>query len=75
MLIEQIIEVDLGGLGPLVVRVLLQLVIFLTKQKTFKVNLQVEYHFLLKYCTRQCTLLPPTWAQSLAKFNTKMQDF
>ena len=75
MLIEQIIEVDLGGLGPLVVRVLLQLVIFLTKQKTFKVNLQVEHHFLLKCCTRQCTLLPPTWAQSLAKFNTKMQDF
>ena len=23
----------------------------------------------------QCTLLPPTWAKSLTKFNSKMQDF
>ena len=33
MLIEQIIEFQLRGLGPLVVHALLQLVIFITKQK------------------------------------------
>ena len=30
---------------------------------------------LLKYCRRQCILLPPTWAKSLTKFTTKMQNF
>ena len=34
MLIEQIIEFELKGLGALVVRVLLQMVIFMTKQKS-----------------------------------------
>ena len=34
MLIEQIIEFKLRGLGPLVVFVLLQVVIFMTKQKS-----------------------------------------
>ena len=34
MLIEQIIEFKLRGLGPLVVYVLLQVVIFMTKQKS-----------------------------------------
>ena len=32
-------------------------------------------YLLLKYCTRQCTLISPIWAQSLTKFNPKMQDF
>ena len=34
MLIEQIIEFQLRGLGPLAVHVLLQLVKFITKQKS-----------------------------------------
>ena len=32
-------------------------------------------YLLLKHCTRQCTLIFPTWAQSLTKFNTKIQVF
>ena len=36
MLIEQIIEFELRGLGPLAVHVLLQLVIFITKQKSLR---------------------------------------
>ena len=32
-------------------------------------------YLLLKYCRRQCTLLPPTLAKSLTKFHTKLQDF
>ena len=40
-------------------------------------NFRVECYSLLKYCRRQCTLLPPppTWTKSLTKFNPKMQDF
>ena len=37
-------------------------------------NFRVDCHSLLKYCRRQCTLLPPTWTKSLAKFNPKMRD-
>ena len=35
---------------------------------------RVDWYLLLKYCRRQCTLLPPTRAKSLTKFNPKMQD-
>ena len=31
-------------------------------------------YLLLKYCKRQCTLISPTSAQSLTKFNPNMQD-
>ena len=31
-------------------------------------NLRVDYYLLLKYCRRQCTLLPSTWAKSFIKF-------
>ena len=48
---------------------------FYDKTKISKENLQVDYYLLLKYCSRQCTLLSPTWVKSLRKFNTKMQDF
>ena len=58
----------------MVVKILLQLVIFMTKQKSLKENLRVDYYLLLKYCSRQCTWLSPTWAKSLTKFNTQMQD-
>ena len=40
-----------------------------------KENLRVDCYLLLKYCSWQCTLLPPTWAKSLTKLNPKMQDF
>ena len=48
MLIEQIIEFELRGLGPLVVHVLLQLVIFVTKQKSLKKNLLGQVLFTAK---------------------------
>ena len=44
------------------------------KTKISKENLQVNYYLLLKYCRRQCVLRTPTWAKSLAKFNTKLSD-
>ena len=31
--------------------------------------------FTAEHCTRQSALIFPTWAQSLTKFNPKMQDF
>ena len=40
-----------------------------------KENIRLDCYLLLKYCRRQCALLPPTWAKSLTKFNPKMQDF
>ena len=40
-----------------------------------KENIRLDCCLLLKYCRRQCTLLPPTWAKLLTKFNTKMHDF
>ena len=30
------------------------------------------YYLLVKYCMRQCTLLPPIWAKSRTKFNPKI---
>ena len=40
-----------------------------------KENFRVDCYLPLKYCRRQCTLLPPTWAKSLTKFNPKIQGF
>ena len=40
-----------------------------------KNNHRLSYYLLLKYCSSQCTLLPPSWAESLTKFRPKMQDF
>ena len=45
---------------------------FHDKTKISKENLRVDYYLLLKYCSRQCVLLPSTWAKSLTKFSTKM---
>ena len=42
--LNKLLNLNLGGLGPLVVYVLLQLVISMTKQKF--------YYLLLEYCTR-----------------------
>ena len=51
--------------------------------KIFKESLRVDYCLLRKYCRRHLlffplylgTLLSPTGAKSLTKFNLKMQDF
>ena len=75
MLVEQIVEFKLRGPGALVIHVLLQLVSFMTNQKSFMENLQMDRYLKLKYCRRQCTLLPLTWAKSITKFNPKVQDF
>ena len=40
-----------------------------------KETFQVDCNLRLEYRRRQCTLLPPTWAKSLTKFNPKMQGF
>ena len=64
-------------LGPQVVglHVLLQLVIFMTKQKSLKEDLRLDYYLLLKDCTRQTILFSPTRAKLRTKFNPQMQDF
>ena len=46
MLIEQIIEFELRGPGPLVVHILLQLVIFEAKQK----SLRKIFEWIIIYC-------------------------
>ena len=74
MLIEQIIEFELREQGPLGGTCTPKLVILMTTQKFLKGDLRVDYYLMLKYC-RQCILLPPIWAKSLTKFDTKMQDF
>ena len=48
---------------------------FLDKTIIYKTNNRLNCYLVLKYCRRECTLLPPTWAKSLIKFNQKMQDF
>ena len=48
---------------------------FYDKTIISKENIWLECYFLLKFCWRQCTLLPFTWAKPLTKFNPRMQDF
>ena len=48
---------------------------FQDKTKFYKENNRLNCYLLLKYCRRDCTLLPPTWAKSLIKLNHKLQDF
>ena len=38
-------------------------------------NIRLDCYLLLKYCRRQCTLFPLTWAKSLTKFDPKIQNF
>ena len=48
MFIEPIIEFELRGLGPLGVRVILKLVISVTKQRSAsEINYRVKYYLLL----------------------------
>ena len=73
MLIEQIFE--LRGPGP-PGRIGTPITgCFHHKTIISKENFRVNCYLLLKYCRKQCTLLPPTWTKSLTNFNPKMQDF
>ena len=74
MLIELIIEFELRGPGPPGRTRTPITDYFHDKTKISKENLRMDYYLLLKYCTRQCALLPPTWAKLLTKLSTKMQD-
>ena len=62
MLIEQIIEFELRGPGP-PGRIRTPITDLLhDKTKILKENLRADYYeyLQLKYCRRQCALLPPT---------------
>ena len=64
MLIEQIFEFDLTGPGLLSRRPTCTPTTgyFHDKTKISSIGL-ISLHLLLKYCTRQCILLSPNWAQ------------
>ena len=65
MLFKQIIEFQLRGSGP-PGRICAPITGLLhDKTKTLKENLRVDCYLWLKYCRRQCALLPPTWTKSL----------
>ena len=73
MLIEQ--NFDLRGRGP-IGRICTPITdCFHDKTVVTKENILLDCYFLLKDCWRQCTLLPPIWAKSLAKLTPKMQEF
>ena len=72
MLIEQIFE--LRGPGPPSRVCTPTTGCFHDKTIISKENIRLDCYLLLKYCRRQCALVPLTWAKSLTKFNPKMQD-
>ena len=74
MLFEQIF-LELKGPGPIWGVCTPISGYFHDKRIISKENIRLDCSLLLKYCSRQCTLFPPTWAKSLTKFNPKMQDF
>ena len=57
MLIILIIELELRGPGPPGRAYTPTTVYFYDKTKISKENLRVDYYLLLKYCSKQCTLL------------------
>ena len=73
MIIAQIIEFGSRVPGPLVVHIFLKLVIFMTKQKSSKANLQV--HFLMLKMLQKAMYLDFPDLGQVTKFNPKMQDF
>ena len=75
MFIEQTIKFEFRRLVPLGRVCTPATGYFYDQTKISKENLRVDYYLLLKYCSRQCTLLSPTRAKLLTKFNTKTQDF
>ena len=75
MFLEQTIKFDFRGLVPIGRINTLATGYFYDKTKISKENLRVDYYLLLNNCSRQCTLLSPTWVKSLTKLNTITQDF
>ena len=73
MLVEQIIE--LKGPGPPGCICTPTTGSFHDKTIISKENIRLDCCLLQKYCRRQCTLLPPTWAKALTKFNPNIQDY
>ena len=72
---EQIIEFELTGTGPPGRTCTPTNGYIYEKAKISLGNLRVDYYFQLKYCTRQCTMLSPTWAKPLTNFNNRLRDF
>ena len=74
MLIEQINEFGLRDLGPLVVLVLLQLVIFLKKQKNL---LRKIFQWIMIYCLNSAgaMYLTSPYLGQITKLNLKTQGF
>ena len=75
MLIEQIIEFEFRGPGPLGRICTSTTGYFYDKTKISKKNIRVDQSLLLNYYRRENTLLPPTWAKSLTKFYFKNERF
>ena len=75
MLIEQIIEFESKVPGLLVVHILLKLVIFMTKQKSSKANLQVHYFMLKMLQKAMYGYFDFSDLGQVTKFYLKMQDF
>ena len=73
MLIEQFFEVRGPGLPGRIFTAITGC--FHDKTIIYKKNIQLDCYLLLKYCRKQCTLLPPTWAKLLTKFNPKNARF
>ena len=73
MLIEQIIEFESRVPGPQVVHILQKLVIFITKQKSSKENLRVQY--LMLKMMQKAMYLDFSDLDQVTKFNPKMHDF
>ena len=64
MLIDQVVEFQWSGPGPPGLTCTSITGYFHDKTKISKENLRVSFHLLLKCCTKQFTLLPPTWTKS-----------
>ena len=71
MLIEQIIEFELMGSGPPCRVSTSTTGYFYDKTKISKKNFRVDYYLLLKYCMRQCTLLPVPEPSNLQNLTPK----
>ena len=73
MLIEQIIEFESRMPKPLVIHIFLELVIFMTKQKSSKANLRV--HYLVPKMWHKAMYLDFPALGQVTKFKSKMQNF
>ena len=78
MLIEQIIEFELRGLGPLGRICTPTTGYFHVKIKISKENLRVDYYLLLKYLqnlTQKCKIMNVFWTKLYVKVGLKQFNF